>query len=147
QDMGAAGITSSVAETASRAGSGADIDVSRVPQRDPDMTPHEILLSESQERMLFVVKRGHEAEVEAVARRWGLEVAVFGRVTDDGMFTVRNGDELVAHVPVRALTEEAPQYTVAVPESDGPAAPDFSGDGPTDVASALTEILTSPNGA
>src|SRR5690606_20958022 len=99
---------------------------------------------------LFVVKRGHEGDVEGVARRWGLEAAVIGRVTDDGLLTVKDGHALVAQVPVRALTEEAPRYTVAGAQPEGPAAPDFSQSGaevPADMASALTAILTSPNGA
>src|SRR5690606_15988936 len=127
QDMGAAGITSSVAETASRAGTGASIDVARVPKRDENMTPHEARRSASQERMLFVVGRGHEAEVEAIGRRWGLEAAVIGRVTGDGLFTVRDGEAVVAQVPVRALTEEAPQYTLAVPRRTPPAGSGPSG--------------------
>ncbi len=110
QDMGAAGITSSCAETASRAGTGIEIDVTKVPLREKNMTPYDIMLSESQERMLLIVERGKENVVEEVAERWGLHVATIGRVTDDGLFRVYEGSEIVAEVPARALTDQAPIY-------------------------------------
>jgi phosphoribosylformylglycinamidine synthase len=110
QDMGAAGLTSSATEMASRSGSGIEIDASRVPTREPGMTPYEILLSESQERMLVVARPGHEEEVHEVLERWELEAARIGRVTDDGIFRVRDGDEVVVEIPVDPLVDDAPTY-------------------------------------
>ncbi|MDH7577021.1 MAG: phosphoribosylformylglycinamidine synthase subunit PurL [Bacillota bacterium] len=110
QDLGAAGLTSSCAETAGRAGTGIEIDVSLVPRREKGMTPYEVMLSESQERMLLIPERGKEELVREIFRRWGLDAVVIGRVTGDGIFRVRDGDDIVAEVPVRALTEEAPVY-------------------------------------
>lgn len=110
QDMGAAGLTSSSAEMASRGNSGIEMDLSLVPRRETGMTPYEVMLSESQERMLVVPKAGREKEVEEVFRRWGLEAAVIGRVTDDGMLRLFDGGEKVAEIPVKALTDKAPVY-------------------------------------
>ena len=110
QDMGAAGLTCSTSEMGSRGGAGIDIDVSRVPQRETGMTPYEIMLSESQERMLLVVKRGREREVEEVFEKWDLHAAHIGEVTADGQLRVRNHGEIVAEIPNRALTDEAPVY-------------------------------------
>lgn len=111
QDMGAAGLTSSAAEMAARAGSGIEIDVLKVPRREEGMTPFEVMLSESQERMLVVPRQGAEEQVAAICAKWGLEAAVIGRVTDDGMLRVYEGDCVVAEVPAKALsTEGAPSY-------------------------------------
>jgi len=110
QDMGAAGLTCSTTEMGSRGGAGVEIDVSLVPQRETSMTPYEIMLSESQERMLLVVKRGREAEVERVFEKWDLHAVHIGDVTDDGMLRVKNRGEVVAEIPNRALTDEAPVY-------------------------------------
>ncbi len=110
QDMGAAGLTCATSEMAGRGGLGVAIDLDRVPRREPGMTPYEVMLSESQERMLLVARAGREAEVEAIFRKWELDVATVGVVTDDGMVTVREGGELVARVPVAALTDAAPLY-------------------------------------
>src|SRR5581483_5102274 len=110
QDMGAAGLACSLAEMPARAGTGAEVDLRHVPQREPGMTPYEILLSESQERMLLVVERGREAEVQRVFRKWELDAVPIGRVAADGMLRVRMQGELVAEVPVRALTDDAPVY-------------------------------------
>ncbi|HEV8308878.1 MAG TPA: phosphoribosylformylglycinamidine synthase subunit PurL [Methylomirabilota bacterium] len=110
QDMGAAGLACSASEMPARAGTGADIELDRVPQREPDMTPYEILLSESQERMLLVVERGREAEVQRVFAKWELDAVPIGRVTADGVLRVRMHGEVVAEVPVRALTDDAPLY-------------------------------------
>ncbi|MHC4910081.1 MAG: phosphoribosylformylglycinamidine synthase subunit PurL, partial [Planctomycetota bacterium] len=110
QDMGAAGLTCSTSETGSRGGVGVEIDVAKVPQRETGMTPYEILLSESQERMLLIVERGREAEVERVFEKWDLHAVEIGRVTDDGLLRVRDNGVLVAEVPNRALTDEAPLY-------------------------------------
>jgi len=110
QDMGAAGLTSSSFEMAARSGAGLRLDLDRVPLRAGGMTPYEILLSESQERMLMVARRGHEEEVAAVCRRWGLEVATIGEVTGDGRFTACWQGETVADLPVEAVVGGAPSY-------------------------------------
>jgi phosphoribosylformylglycinamidine synthase II len=110
QDMGAAGLACSLSEMPARAGTGADVDLDRVPQREPGMSAYEILLSESQERMLLVVARGREAEVQRIFQRWELEAVPIGRVTADGVLRARLRGEVVAEVAVRALTEEAPVY-------------------------------------
>jgi phosphoribosylformylglycinamidine synthase II len=110
QDMGAAGLTCSTTEMGSRGGAGIEIDVSLVPQRETGMTPYEIMLSESQERMLLVVKRGREHEVEDVFEKWDLHAVRIGEVSEDGILRVRNKGELVAEIPNRALTDEAPVY-------------------------------------
>jgi phosphoribosylformylglycinamidine synthase len=110
QDMGAAGLTCSTSEMGSRGGAGVEIDVSLVPQRESGMTPYEIMLSESQERMLLVVKPGREPEVERIFDKWDLHAVRIGNVTDDGRLRVRDRGQLVADIPNRALTDEAPVY-------------------------------------
>ncbi len=110
QDMGAAGLTCSTCEMGSRGGAGITIDVSLVPQRETGMTPYEIMLSESQERMLLVVKRGREAEVERIFEKWDLHAVRIGEVTADGRLCVKHHSEVVADIPNRALTDEAPVY-------------------------------------
>ncbi|MGB2695959.1 MAG: phosphoribosylformylglycinamidine synthase subunit PurL, partial [Dehalococcoidia bacterium] len=110
QDLGAAGLTSSAVECAAKAGTGIDIDVARVPRREEGMTPYDVMLSESQERMLAIVKREHEADVRGLFERWELHCSVIGAVTDDGMATVRDGESVVARLPVVLLTEP-PLYT------------------------------------
>jgi phosphoribosylformylglycinamidine synthase II len=110
QDMGAAGLTSSSTEMAGRGGAGIELDLSAVPLREARMTPYEILLSESQERMLLVAKAGTEAEIKRIFDKWDLDAVVVGRVTDDNQFrALFNGVE-VARIPVGALTKEAPVY-------------------------------------
>jgi len=110
QDMGAAGLTCSTSEMGSRGGVGIEIDVSLVPQRETGMTPYEIMLSESQERMLLVVKRGREADVERIFDKWDLHAVRIGEVTADGRLRVRDRGTPVADIPNRALTDEAPVY-------------------------------------
>ena len=110
QDMGAAGLTSSSCEMGSRAGTGVEIDLERVPQRETGMTAYEIMLSESQERMLLVAERGREHEVLAVFAKWGLDAVIIGTVTADGMLRVKNRGEILAAIPNRALANEAPVY-------------------------------------
>ena len=110
QDMGAAGLTCATSETGSRGEVGIEIDVARVPQRETGMTPYEIMLSESQERMLLIVKRGREAEVERIFEKWDLHAVQVGVVTDDQMLRVKHNGVVVAEVPNRALTDEAPVY-------------------------------------
>jgi phosphoribosylformylglycinamidine synthase len=118
QDMGAAGLTCSTTEMGSRGGAGVTIDVARVPQRESGMTPYEIMLSESQERMLLVVKRGREAEVERIFDKWDLHAVHIGEVTSDGLLTVTQRGEVVAEIPNRALTDEAPVYHRPMTEPD-----------------------------
>ena len=110
QDMGAAGLTCSSCEMGARGGAGIDIDVARVPQRESGMTPYEIMLSESQERMLFIVRRGREAEVDRVFAKWDLHAVRIGEVTGDGLLRVRDGGRTVARIPNRPLADEAPLY-------------------------------------
>src|ERR1700745_1226831 len=106
QDMGAAGLTCSTCETASRAGSGIEIDLAKVPKREPGMTPYEILLSESQERMLIIARRGKENVVREVFDKWDVPCAQIGRVTTDGMMRVRNNGEIPAGFPAKAFAGE-----------------------------------------
>src|SRR5438046_1599418 len=110
QDMGAAGLTCSTSEMGSRGGVGIAIDVAEVPQRETGMTPYEIMLSESQERMLLVVKRGREPEVERIFDKWDLHAVRIGEVTADGFLRVNDRGTVVAEIPNRALTDEAPLY-------------------------------------
>lgn len=110
QDMGAAGLVSSSAEMASKAGSGLRLTLDDVPQRETNMTPYEMMLSESQERMLICVKKGHEAEVEALFKKYDLEAVVIGEVTDDGNYRLFHHGQEVADLPVDALAEDAPTY-------------------------------------
>ena len=111
QDMGAAGLTCSTCETASRGGSGIEIDLAKVPKREPGMTPYEILLSESQERMLIIAKRGKENIVREIFDKWDVPCAEIGRVTDDGMMRVRNNGSIAAEIPAKPLADEAPLYS------------------------------------
>jgi phosphoribosylformylglycinamidine synthase subunit PurL len=110
QDMGAAGLTCSTSEMGSRGGSGIEIDVSLVPQRESGMTAYEIMLSESQERMLLVVKKGREAEVEAIFEKWDLHAAHIGDVMSDGILRVKDQGVVVAEIPNAALVDAAPVY-------------------------------------
>jgi len=111
QDMGAAGLTCSTCETASRAGSGIEIDLAKVPKRESGMTPYEIMLSESQERMLIIAKRGKENLVREIFEKWDVPCAEIGRVTDDGMMRVRNNGAIAAEIPAKPLAQEAPLYS------------------------------------
>src|SRR3977135_569568 len=110
QDMGAAGLTCSTTEMASRGGTGIEIDLAKVPQRETGMTPYEIMLSESQERMLLVVENGREHEVLAVFKKWGLDAMVVGQVTDGGLMRVKDHGKTVAEIPAHPLAEEGPVY-------------------------------------
>jgi phosphoribosylformylglycinamidine synthase len=110
QDMGAAGLTSSSCEMAARAGTGIELDLSLVPQREQGMTAYEMLLSESQERMLIVAHKGREREVMDIFRKWDLDAVVIGRVNEGSSMRVVHGGETVADIPVSALTDEAPRY-------------------------------------
>jgi phosphoribosylformylglycinamidine synthase len=119
QDMGAAGLTCATSETGSRGHVGVEIDVALVPQRETGMTPYEIMLSESQERMLLIVKKGREAEVERIFEKWDLHAVKIGEVKADDRLRIRHKGELIADVPNRALTDEAPVYKRPYREPDG----------------------------
>lgn len=118
QDMGAAGLTCSTCETAARAGTGIEIELSQVPQRGPNMTPYEIMLSESQERMLIIVKQGREAEVQRIFDKWDLPWARIGTVTDTGRMVVRNHGRIVADIPAKKIADESPVYQPEAREPD-----------------------------
>ncbi len=118
QDMGAAGLTSSSAEMAERGDVGVTIDVTKVPVREQGMTPYEILLSESQERMLVVAKLGHEDDVRAILAKWDLEAAVIGEVIAEPVYRVTEGARVVAEFPGSRLVTECPQYVLEPRESD-----------------------------
>jgi phosphoribosylformylglycinamidine synthase len=148
QDMGAAGLTCSTTEMGSRGGAGIEIDVGLVPQRETGMTPYEIMLSESQERMLLVVKRGREREVEQVFEKWDLHAVRIGEVTADGVLRVRSHGQVVAEIPNRALTDEAPVYRRPIEEPPGRSAlavlDHTALRHPTDSNAVLLRLLASP---
>lgn len=110
QDMGAAGLVSSTSEMASKAGSGLRLNLDDVPQRETEMIPYEMMLSESQERMVLCVKKGHEQEIVDLFKKYDLDAVNIGEVTDDGYYTLYHKGEMVAHVPVDSLAEDAPVY-------------------------------------
>lgn len=118
QDMGAAGLTCSTCETAARAGTGIEIELDKVPQRAPGMTSYEIMLSESQERMLIIVHRGREAEVKRIFDKWDLPWAEIGVVTDTGRMVVRHHGQVVADIPARKIADESPVYERAAREPE-----------------------------
>ncbi|HZS40495.1 MAG TPA: phosphoribosylformylglycinamidine synthase subunit PurL [Polyangia bacterium] len=148
QDMGAAGLTSSSVEMAARAGNGIELDLDQVPRRETGMTAYELMLSESQERMLAVVERGREAEALAIFDKWDLDAAVVGRVTDSGKIRVLDGGKVVAEIPVAPLAEGLRyERPFARPASlDAERALD-SGKlpQPADLARTLAQLLSSPN--
>jgi phosphoribosylformylglycinamidine synthase len=147
QDLGGAGITCAVGESAARAGMGADLDLDAVPLREPGMEPFEILVSESQERMLAVVHPSKVDEVRGVCDRWGLASSVIATVVSGGILRVRRAGEVVAEVPARSLTDEGPEYDrpieppPAPDELDDPAFVPFDGD----PLEALLTLLRAPN--
>jgi phosphoribosylformylglycinamidine synthase len=110
QDMGAAGLTSSTSEMADKGGVGVELELDRVPQREPNMTAYEMMLSESQERMLMILRPGREAQAEAVFRKWGLDFAVIGRTTDTGRMIIKHKGAVEADLPVATLANSAPRY-------------------------------------
>ena len=116
QDMGAAGLTCSTCEMASRGGTGIEIDLAKVPQRETGMSPYEIMLSESQERMLLVAEKGREPEVLGVFKRWGLDATVVGQVTDGGLLVVKDHGRVAAQIPAHPLAEEGPMYDRPIAE-------------------------------
>ncbi len=147
QDMGAAGLTSSSAEMAARGGVGVEIDLALLPTREPDMSPYEMLLSESQERMLVVARRDRIGQVQAIASAWELTATPIGRITDDGMYRVRHGALVVADIPGDRLTEDCPVYDPPAVEGRAaaerrarvPSAP------PPDPTEALLRLLDAPS--
>ena len=147
QDLGAAGLTSAVAECAGRVeGAGARIDVSLVPRRERGMTPYDVMLSESQERKLVVVRRGREREVETIFHAWDLTSAVIGEVTDDGQLTVVDGRDQVARVPVNLLTDGAPMRRLMGFPPEPPYGLEVGALPPlVDAGATLLRMLASPN--
>ncbi len=147
QDMGAAGLTCATSETAGRAGTGIEFDVSKVPQRETGMSAYEVMLSESQERMLLVARKGREDEIRAVFEKWDLHAEAVGVVTGDGRVRVFKDGNLEADIPASALTDEAPVYDRPWIEPKNPAEDrDLSEiPVPTDLGSALLILLGSPN--
>jgi phosphoribosylformylglycinamidine synthase len=148
QDMGAAGLTCSTLEMAGRAGTGIAVDLARVPRREPGMTPYEVMLSESQERMLMVVKRGREEEALRIFRKWDLEAEVIGEVTGDGLARVMDAGRPVASVPAAPLSERSP--VLDRPAADPVPAAALRLDPatvpvPADLGAALARLLGSPN--
>ncbi|QHW31487.1 phosphoribosylformylglycinamidine synthase subunit PurL [Paenibacillus rhizovicinus] len=148
QDMGAAGLTCSSAEMASKAGNGLELYLDEVPQREEGMTPYEMMLSESQERMLFVVEPQHEAQAQEIFDRWGIICVKVGKVTDDGRLRLFHQGEEVANMPVTALVDECPMYDKPSKEPayyaanaaiDTAAYPEV-----TDLTDALQKVLASP---
>jgi phosphoribosylformylglycinamidine synthase len=147
QDLGAAGLTASSLESAARGGSGLDIDVAKVPRREEGLTPYEVMIAESQERMLIIVRKGHEDDVKALFDRWELRSTIIGVVTDDGLARIREGEREVACLPVGMLTE-APQYSrQGVPPAELAELQTFALDSlphVADPASALLRLLSRP---
>ncbi|MFN7998215.1 MAG: phosphoribosylformylglycinamidine synthase subunit PurL [Bryobacteraceae bacterium] len=143
QDMGAAGLTCSTCEMGSRGETGIEIELDRVPQRETGMTPYEIMLSESQERMLLVAEKGREDEVFQVFRKWGLDAVTIGKVTDDGLLRVRQHGEIVAEIPNRELADEAPLYDRPHTNPPRPASHPSVGRPGFDPQSALMALLGS----
>ncbi|HKQ52848.1 MAG TPA: phosphoribosylformylglycinamidine synthase subunit PurL, partial [Pyrinomonadaceae bacterium] len=150
QDMGAAGLTSSSCEMAARAGTGIELDLSLVPQREAGMTAYEMLLAETQERMLIVAHRGREREVVDIFRKWDLDAVVIGRVQEGDHMRVIHEGETVADIPVSALTDEAPKYerpmkAAAVRSQDAPVNSTQPADGEQNYNDALLRLVSAPN--
>jgi phosphoribosylformylglycinamidine synthase len=147
QDMGAAGLTCSTCEMASRGATGIEIDLARVPQRETGMSPYEIMLSESQERMLLVAERGREEEVLRVFRKWELDAVVIGRVTSDGILRVLDHGRIAAEIPAHPLAEEGPVYSRPLAAPPRPAREEslvsFAPEA-TDLTANLTKLLAAP---
>ncbi|MGO4183732.1 phosphoribosylformylglycinamidine synthase subunit PurL [Paenibacillus sp. TAF43_2] len=148
QDMGAAGLTCSSAEMASKAGNGLELYLDEVPQRETGMTPYEMMLSESQERMLFVVEPQHEAQAKEIFDRWGIICAKVGKVTDDGRLRLFHQGQEVADMPVKALVDECPVYDKPSKEpayySENAAVDTAAYEEVTDLTGALEKVLASP---
>ena len=148
QDMGAAGLTCSTMEMASRGGTGIEIDLAKVPQRETGMTPYEIMLSESQERMLLVAEKGREHEVLAVFKKWGLDAVVVGQVTEGGIARINNNSRIAAEIPAHPLAEEGPVYhrPIAAPAPKMETEKDWFAFAPegTNLTANFVKLLASP---
>jgi len=148
QDMGAAGLTCSTCEMASRGGTGIEIDLAKVPQRETGMSPYEIMLSESQERMLLVAEKGREHEVLDVFKKWGLDSTVVGEVTTGGLLVVKDHGKIVAQIPAHPLAEEGPVYNrpMAAPSPRNESEKDWFPFAPekTDLTANFKKLLASP---
>lgn len=150
QDLGAAGLTSAAVESAARGGGGVEIDVLKVPRREEGLTPYEVMLSESQERMLVIVKRGYEERVKEIFRRWELPCEIIGQVTDTGFVVIKEGEKTIAEVPVNLLTSpplyrkrgKRPAWLNGLQSLDLNAIPDLR---PEQCNSVLLRLLASPN--
>ena len=145
QDMGAAGLTCSTCETASRGGTGVEIDLAKVPQRETGMVPYETMLSESQERMLIIVKKGHEQTVVDIFEKWDLPYAEVGVVKDDGMMRVLDHGKVVAEIPASKLADDAPVYTRQWKPKAPPEPLDFTQLAPVEEKAALLKLLAHPS--
>jgi phosphoribosylformylglycinamidine synthase II len=144
QDMGAAGLTCSTCETASRGGTGVEIDLALVPKRETGMTPYEIMLSESQERMLIIVNKGREHVVKEIFEKWDLPYAEVGVVNDDGMMRVRNNGEIAAEITASKLADDAPLYSRDAKARPAPAPLDLATVPEVDNRDALLKLLAHP---
>jgi phosphoribosylformylglycinamidine synthase len=149
QDMGAAGLTSSSVEMATKGGAGIRLDMDKVPCREEGMTPYEMMLSESQERMLMVLKPGREAEAETIFKKWELDFAVIGEVTDTGRMVLEFGGEVVCDIPLGPLADDAPEYDrphISLDEYKAWAQVKPLGEVPesTDIAADLLKLMGSP---
>jgi phosphoribosylformylglycinamidine synthase II len=149
QDMGAAGLTCSTCEMGARGGVGIEIELDRVPQRETGMTPYEIMLSESQERMLLVAQKGREQEVFRVFEKWGLDAVEVGKVTADNKLRVLEHGEIVAEIPNQALTDDAPVYKRPLARWEPPVPREMPEhvkfNGVRDFTQTLKQLLASPN--
>ena len=153
QDMGAAGLTSSSVEMAARAGTGLELDLTLVPQREPNMTAYEMMLSESQERMLIVARKGREKEVVEIFNKWDLDAVVIGKVVEGDRLKIIHNGEVAADLPVMALTDEAPKYerpmaeSVRMVDTENERHGDLSisASPRQDAAATLKQLLASPN--
>ena len=144
QDMGAAGLTCSTCETASRGGTGVEIDLAKVPKRETGMTPYEILLSESQERMLIIAHKGKEQTIVDIFQKWDLPYAEVGVVKDDGMMRVLMDGEVVAEIPANKLADDAPLYSRETKPRPAPTPLDLSALPGVDNRAALLALLADP---
>ncbi|MSQ24549.1 MAG: phosphoribosylformylglycinamidine synthase subunit PurL [Chloroflexi bacterium] len=147
QDLGAAGLTGAATEVAAHGGSGIDIDIAKVSRRESGMSPYEVMLSESQERMLFVVEPAGEAQLLSLFQRWGLRADTIGEVTDDGLVRVRDGDDVVAELPAEFLSEGAPRYQGAafLQPAGPPVADEPPFEAPSDLGDVLRRLIANPN--
>ncbi len=146
QDMGAAGLTSSSVEMAAKGGSGIELDLDRVPQREDGLTAYEMMLSESQERMLMVLKPGSEALAERIFTKWELDFAIIGRTTDTGRLVIKHKGELKADLPTAMLSDDAPVYERPIARKAKPAAIAASDvPAPNSLGSALLSLMGSPH--